>query len=108
MNAKELAISAAVLTGVGVVLYVLLKREAAAAAQAVGQAINPASDQNMAYRGVNSVGAVLTGDPSWSLGSWLYDLFNPPYDPNASYAPRKLRVGAESQVWGAVAQGTLQ
>lgn len=43
----------------------------------VATAVNPASPDNLAYRGVNAVGARLTGDGSFSLGGWLYDLINP-------------------------------
>lgn len=64
----------------GVVLYVK-RREIAAgvseAASAVGQAVNPTSDQNLAYRGVNAVGEAVTGDASFSLGAWLFEAFNP-------------------------------
>jgi len=80
-------------------LYTFFKDEVQAGAKAVGDAVNPTSDTNLAYRGTNAVGAVLTGDASFSLGSWLYDQFNPPYDPNATYAPRKLTVRAESKVY---------
>lgn len=34
---------------------------------------NPASDKNLAYSGVNSVGAAITGDEAWSLGGAIYD-----------------------------------
>lgn len=43
----------------------------------VGQAINPVSDQNIFYRGVNSLGAALTGDDGFNLGSWTYDVLHP-------------------------------
>lgn len=52
-------------------------------AQRIGTAVNPTSDQNLAYRGVNAAGAAVSGDKSFSLGSWLYDVFNKDYDPNA-------------------------
>lgn len=35
---------------------------------------NPASDQNFIYRGVNSIGAGLSGDQNWTLGGAAYDL----------------------------------
>lgn len=47
------------------------------AASAVGTAVNPTSDQNLAYRGVNAVGASWSGDPNFSLGSWAYDVAPP-------------------------------
>jgi len=52
-------------------------------AQRIGTAVNPLSDQNLAYRGVNAAGAAVSGDKSFSLGSWLYDVFHKDYDPNA-------------------------
>ncbi len=54
------------------------------AASAVGTAINPVDPNNLAYRGVNGVGASISGDNSWSLGGWIYDLTHPAYDPNAA------------------------
>ena len=51
---------------------------------AVGDALNPASDKNLAYRGVNAAGSFLTGDADYTLGGAIYDLFNP--DPMAQMA----------------------
>jgi hypothetical protein len=58
------------------------------------QNLNPASTENVAYRGVNAVGGALVSDPagagknadgSWSLGAWLYDIAHKPaFDPYAS------------------------
>jgi hypothetical protein len=67
---------------VGYLIVRALGKKAGEAVAAVGQAVNPTSDQNLAYQGVNSVGRVLTGDQSFSLGSWLYDLTHEAYDPN--------------------------
>ena len=42
----------------------------------VGQAVNPASQDNIIYKGVNAVGDIFDdgGDNnSFSLGSWIYD-----------------------------------
>lgn len=50
----------------------------------VTQTINPVSPNNAIYSGVNKVGANLTGDTSFSLGSWIYSLTHSSYDPNAS------------------------
>jgi hypothetical protein len=38
--------------------------------------VNPASDQNIIYKGVNGVGSYITGDKDFSLGGWLYGVFN--------------------------------
>ncbi|MBB1602550.1 hypothetical protein [Variovorax sp. UMC13] len=58
---------------------------AASGARTVGTALNPTSDQNLAYRGVNAVGNALTGDGDFSLGSWIYDRLHPE---TADVAPR--------------------
>lgn len=69
---------------VGVVWYGYKKISGAAGA-AVGSVVetvsevastslNPASDQNLIYRGINAVGGAAAGSDSWSLGSWIYDL----------------------------------
>jgi hypothetical protein len=39
--------------------------------------LNPASDQNVAYKTVNAVGATASGDSNFSLGVWLWELFHP-------------------------------
>jgi hypothetical protein len=56
----------AIVAGVG--LYLAARKiggAAGQAAQAVGDAINPTKDTNLAYRGVNAVGAALGGGESW-------------------------------------------
>lgn len=45
-------------------------------AKAPINAVNPASDQNVIYKGVNSAGEYLTGDKNFTLGGWLYGVFN--------------------------------
>lgn len=65
--------------GVGLFLY--WNRDAIKGAV---QAVNPASDQNLAYRAVNAVTQTATGQPNISFGSWLYDITHPnQYDPTA-------------------------
>jgi hypothetical protein len=49
----------------------------------IATTLNPASDKNAAYSGVNAVGAALTGDKAFSLGVWIYELLHP----NATKAP---------------------
>lgn len=71
---------------VGVAAFVLYSKRGAIAqgitdaGNAVGQAVNPTSDKNLAYRGVNAVGSAVSGDSSWSLGTWVYDLLHPDED----------------------------
>jgi len=73
----------AAIAGVGFVAWQLTKAARAGATLAaeglatVGAAINPASDQNLAYRGVNAIGSGITGDSSWTLGGWIYDVTHP-------------------------------
>lgn len=72
---------AAVAAVAGLGFYVYTKRGAIAqAAGAAVDAVNPASSSNLAYTGVNKAGAAITGDDSFSLGSWLYDKLNPGVD----------------------------
>ncbi len=90
MNASNLlntkaAYTAAGVLALGLVVYLAVRAlagKASEAAAAVGNAVNPASDQNLANRAVTATGRVLTGDQSFSLGSWLYDLTHESYDPN--------------------------
>lgn len=93
----KLALTASVI-GVGVMLV----RRAAAALpsmpdlpsfETVVQSFNPASDQNLAYSGVNALGNAVVdasgpgrnADGSWTLGGWIYDVTHD--DPMAMPAP---------------------
>ena len=61
-------------------IYLLAKKASSAvgdAAAAVGTAVNPVSDQNLAYKGANAVVQAVTGDQSTSLGSKIYDWLHP-------------------------------
>lgn len=53
---------------------------AAAVVQAAGEVIktdlNPASDKNLAYTGVNALGSAVTNDPSFNLGNRIWEAFN--------------------------------
>ena len=76
-SVKDLAIAGAVLAGTAVVLFGLwkVKQGASAAADAVEtvltEKLNPASDQNLAYGGVNAL--IGCGDGSCSLGTKIAD-----------------------------------
>jgi len=65
----------AIVGGVGYLAYRIAKA-APDAAKAVGQAVDPTSDQNLAYRAANAVTATITGDPNATLGTSIWDLFN--------------------------------
>jgi hypothetical protein len=69
LNPKTVAAIAAA----GIVVYILLKNEARSAAASVADAVNPTNPDNIFYEGVNGVGSVLTDDPDFNLGPWLYD-----------------------------------
>lgn len=63
----------------GVALY-LIGRQAAKAASAVGEAINPINHDNIFNRGFNAVFQAVTGDNVNTFGTWLYDKLNPEID----------------------------
>jgi hypothetical protein len=47
------------------------------AGEVVTHELNPTSPDNLAYRGVNSVGKIISADPQFSLGVWAWELLNP-------------------------------
>jgi hypothetical protein len=62
------------LIGAGAAVVLFLATAGKKAAAAVGQAIDPTSDKNIAYKATNAVGGAVTGDPGFSLGVKLYEL----------------------------------
>jgi hypothetical protein len=64
-----------------------VKAAAGAAAEATGQALNavsPTNQDNVFYDTiVGGIGRGASGDPNWTLGGWVYDVFHTEYDPNA-------------------------
>jgi len=78
MNNSKALLAIAVIGALA--LYLIAKKRNAAGAAA------PVSSQNLAYRGVNAVGASVAGDTSYALGSWVYDLVHQAYDPSAVLA----------------------
>ena len=83
---QALAIGGAVIVGLFVLRFFAKEAGEAAgdAATAVGQAINPVNPENIFARGVNAIGATISGDESFSLGSFLFDVFNDEPDPTVS------------------------
>ena len=74
-----------VIAGGAVVLILayLAKKQAAAAVEAVGTAVNPLSSENLAYKGVNAVTGAITGN-KW----FISDIFGGnSYNPNAPTQP---------------------
>ena len=65
----------AVLFGVGWVLALAALAYIAARKGGLTEpgALNPASPNNLAYRGVNALGVSLTGNPDWNLGGAIYE-----------------------------------
>lgn len=84
------------LIGIGIAFGIalwLIKGGVVAGAKAVGTAVNPVNRDNIFARGVNAVGDVLddgTDDDSFSLGSFLFDVFNPDA-PNSTKNPDRVR-----------------
>lgn len=79
MITKDQAIAVAVLAGTATVVYALWKAKQGveAVADFAARDLNPASSENLVYRGVNAVGGAIAGDDSWSLGSAIYDWLHP-------------------------------
>ena len=74
-SAVPFAVAAGIALVVIVVAMSYAKRAASQAGQAVGEALDPTAPSNLAYRGANAVGSILTGttDGSFTWGSWFYD-----------------------------------
>lgn len=88
----------AALVGLGVYLVAsMFGKGLKAGLSAVGTAINPTSDRNLAYRGVNAIGAAVSGRDSFSLGSWIYDLTHE--DANLASNPKPQAVPADEKTW---------
>ena len=95
--------STAVKIGIGLAigggLYLLLRKAFASGA------LNPISDKNLAYSGVNAIGSVVSGDDDWTLGGWVYDITHE--DPmkkmerQETYKPEPVFVDPEQMgTWG--------
>lgn len=74
--AKSVVVAAAVLSAAALAVYVGVKgyglaRKARRAADAVGAALDPTADTNLAYRASNAL--VGCGDGSCSIGTKIYD-----------------------------------
>lgn len=72
-----------ILVGGAAMLIYAIKNKASNAASALGNAVNPANPNNVAYSTVNTWGGAVVTDPagpgknadgSWTLGGWLYDV----------------------------------
>jgi hypothetical protein len=71
---SDVALGLGAVVGLAVVAVIAWQR---GGRQVVTQGLNPLSDRNYAYGGVNAVGAAVSGNPSFSLGSWLFEVMNP-------------------------------
>ena len=80
MTDKHFYIVGAVVLGVA---YMLGHKAVAAideGVDAVGDAINPTSTDNLIYKGINAVGDIIDDgedDDSFSLGSWIWEKTHP-------------------------------
>lgn len=70
---KKLALYGGVAVAAAVVGYLLYKK----AGKTLSTTLNPASDQNAAYKGANATLAAVTGNNTDTVGTWLFGLFNP-------------------------------
>lgn len=81
MKAKYEAIAYVVTIGlaayVAYSIYSKAKDSVGGALKSAVDAINPANPNNIVARGADAVVQAVTGDPNTSVGSKLYDIFNP-------------------------------
>jgi hypothetical protein len=78
MSAKAEAAKWAVIVGGGLVAAYFIFNKAEKTVQAVAVGINPADRNNWVYSSVNVLGDIIddgTKDNSFSLGSWIADIF---------------------------------
>lgn len=59
-----------VIVGVAAIIYLRLAEKRV---KKTANAINPVSEENIFYQGVNGVGGAVTGDNDFDLGHWIYD-----------------------------------
>ncbi|HYC45381.1 MAG TPA: hypothetical protein VED01_07815 [Burkholderiales bacterium] len=89
LDAKTLVIVIA--AGAAAYLGLRYGRQAVSAASSALEAINPASSNNLAYRGANSIVQTVTNDPYATLGTKVWEWMNP-----ASVAAEKMMLTGES------------
>lgn len=95
MPTADTAKALAILAGTGIVLYLAYKTYKAGAAITEGaktlvtESLNPASTENIAYKGLN---VITGGDAGSSIGSRLYDWFNPTPEAKAKAAAEQAAI----------------
>ena len=52
------------------------KSKAVAAVEGAAEAIDITDPDNIFHTGVNKIGGSLSNNPDFSLGSWVFDVFN--------------------------------
>ena len=92
------AISIAILAVTGVLIFFAVRR-----GQALADAINPFRNDNVAAQGFDdllTLGSRSTNRAAggFSLGSFVFDLFNPKFDPNAPVADIRLKTVTEDDL----------
>lgn len=75
----NLVVGTVAVIATGAILYMVFRKGGTLqnAAGAVVNAINPASPTNVVSLAANAITQTVTGDPSTSFGSFIYDLLNP-------------------------------
>ena len=63
--------------GVVLVFAYLAKRQVVEASQALAEAVNPVSSENVFYSGASKITKALTGNQNKTFGTWLYDVTHP-------------------------------
>lgn len=95
----------AVFGGVVVLGLVVLWRISSAtgnAVKAVGTAINPVDGNNIAHSSVNAVGAAITGDEDWTIGTKLAEWTTPD---EKKYLGYPSRFEAPTRTWFVLVDG---
>lgn len=90
MNARTEAIVYVLAAGLGLYVAYSVFARVKAGAGTVLDAVNPASPNNVVAKAADKLVQVITGDPTASVGSKLYDVLNP----NALKADAPVSVGA--------------
>jgi hypothetical protein len=65
-----------IIGGILTIIGYSARKRAGEVGQTVVDAVNPTKETNLVYRGVNGIGATLSGNDNFDLGRSLYDLFN--------------------------------
>lgn len=62
--------------------------------------VNPVSPDNVVYRAVSTAVEDITGDKGATLGTWIYDVSHPAYEPNAKPVPAPVPAPVKDGIFG--------